>query len=353
MKITQEQAKLFDNKCKEIDAHGFFQFLKKTKIHDTPFIDIISEIGVNLNINPSTPSPKIKISIDDMESLVIEFFASLSKDLGNKVKFMFSKNNPDYHIQYKNVKREDKRSSSVGHHDRNTYLDFTMIIHGDYSIDDLISLAHESSHAISSHHLHTLELIKNNALDHEINSYHNKRFDPIFDSAGEIESHIIEELFLIFLSEKNIIDDSFILDYRNNKLISMLNNINTVTEEYDIISRLPCPITCDSLNNLVYELQSNNNKTLLRRGEEMLVDKPLSKHRFRYIIAQIIATSWIEMYDKQDKTTKKKMLKTYEKYLNNTHDLDIFKTCEFLLDENLENTLLDFLQNLKENKVNL
>ncbi len=353
MQITQHQADIFNEKCKKIKAHGFIHFLKNTKIENSSLLYIISELGANLHVSPSTPPPKLNITIDEMKALVIEFFYTLSNKLGDEVKALFTDGNPNYNINFINVPAKDHRSSGVGHRDHNTYIDFTLYLHGGIVMDDLITLAHESSHAISSHHLHDLELILNNSSQKEIDEYHSMRFQPEHDSVGEIESHIVEELFLEFLLKKKFVTTEFIDEYHNNKLLSMLNNINTVMEESSIISKLPCPITLNSLNALLNELQKDKNHTLIKRGERMFVDNPKCKHFFRYIIAQIVSDSWYELYLSADKKTKKEMIKTFEKYLNHTHEINIFRASEILLNNKLENTLMDYLQNLKTNNVSI
>lgn len=353
MNFDKDFARELDEKCAQVDAHRFYAFLNNNKVKNYTWIDNLQYLNRNLSWTKDCgKKKKTKLTPKEQEAYVTEFFSKISKDLGDKSRAIFSRQDDKYKITYHQVKEGDNNSSSVGHSDKNKHLDFNLYFHG--TLDDMRTLAHETSHAMSAHHIKLIDLIRSNAPDIEIREYLDKRKNFQYDCVGEIESHITEHLFNQFMLGKGLISEDDILDYSAREANSLINNLNLILEENEIISQLNCPVDFASVDKLTKHLTKDNNQVLLDRIVKMkerdFSDNTHGKYRFRYVVARLVSDVWIERYNEcTNKQERQDMLDNFATYLSKTDNLTINEACQFLLGVELEKCAEEYMDNLQNN----
>lgn len=348
LKITEKYAKEFDKKCAMAKSHDFLRFLSEPDYNNISLLDLIARVENTINIKPHKSDRNFKLNKTVISSYMNEFFSLYMPEKANEIKLILNRTHPFFldkrgkpHINFICTKKGDKRSSSVGHHGRNDFLEFNVFIHN--SIDDLRTTAHELSHAISSHHQYEIQNIRANK------PLKNKNFSK--DCMGEIESLLTEKLFNKYLVSKGIYTNEDLENYENQQQDGLLHDINLIREERDIIKELSCPVTFESLDKLAIKLQKQNKNRLIDRIMKMHDDKTkYSSYQFRYVVGRIVADQWIKEFDKKYET-QSVMLEKFQAYLDKTHELNLDKACEELLNKNFECVVEDYiLDKVNENK---
>lgn len=346
LKITKKYAQEFDKKCARTDSHGFLRFLTEPDVHNVSLLDLIAQVEDVIKFKPATHDIDIKLDEQTISKCMQKFYSQYMPQKVEQVKQILDKTHPYFidrdggsHVCFIPVKQGDSRSSNVGHSGRKSFLEFNVYIHN--SLDDLRTTAHELSHALSSHHQHIIEMLRSNAPMSEVDKFTHKGFES--DCIGEIESHITERLFNRFLVESGLYTKKDLENYENQQQASLLSEINLIREERDIIKNLSCPVSYESLDKLVKNLQQNHNDKLLERVEKMHDDNKSSGKMFRYVVGRIVADQWIKKFDAQDEQSQKNMLDNFQRFLDKTAELDLDSACESLLDQNFSSVVEDYI----------
>lgn len=354
-KITKQYAKEFDEKCAKSKSHEFLRFITEPDSNDISLLDLLAQVENTIKFKPSRLDRDFQLTEQSISNCMNEFFSLYLPKKSEQVKQILDKKHLYFtdqdgmvHVNFIPVKQGDFHSSNVGHSGRNSFLEFNVYIHN--SLDDLRTTAHELSHAVSSHHQHLIEMYRSNASMQEIDKYTQKCFAR--DCVGEIESYIIEKLFNNFLLMKGLYSKEDLNNYENQQQASLLNEINLIREERDIIKNLSCPVSFESLDYLVGELQENNCNRLIERIEKMHNDKKCSSYMFRYVVGRVVADQWMKRFEKaHDQQTQIEMLDKFQNYLDNTHEYSLDSACENLLGHNfncvVENYVMDKVNETK------
>ena len=138
---------------------------------------------------------------------------------------------------------------------------------------------------------------------------------------------------------------------------SFNSNLNQVSEEYQVLSHLPCPITYEAAIEYAQKLLTEKSYNLLGRMHKMsekfnpkIENTPVkSEYAMRYILAEIVATEWIEVYEKSNKNERQQMKQQFVEYLSKTADFNIEDASQFLLNKSLAEAIGDFLSALQNN----
>ena len=359
LKITKQYADEFDKKCAKANSHGFLRFLTEPNIDNVSLLDLISQIENSIQWKPVKDDREIDLDKEKITKCMNEFFSKYLPKKAEEIGKILNGTHPYFidreggvHVNFIPSKKGDGHSGNVGHSDRRTYLEFNVYIHN--SLDDLRTIAHELGHAISSHHKHLIELIRKDAPSKEIDKYSQKSFER--DCIGEIESHITERLFNRFLLEKDICSKEDLKNYEFGQQASLISEINLIREEKDIISELSCPVSYESLNRLVKNLEKRHQDRLLERVEKMHDgNNRYSAYMFRYIVGRVVSEQWMKKFERlKDEKAKEQMLNNFQNYLDKTYKLDLNSACEELLNENfacvVEDYVLDKVNEKKEQR---
>lgn len=345
--VTKQYAQEFDLKCAKVNAHGFLKFLTETDSNNISLLDLIAQVEDTIVFEPAKDDRDIELNEQNISNCINEFFSIYMPQKAEQVRQILNKTHPYFidsdggtHVNFIPVKKGDTHSSSVGHSGTHSFLDFNVYIHN--SLDDLRTTAHELGHALSSHHQHLIKMLRSNVSTQEIDKYTQKSFKK--DCVGEIESYIIEQLFNRFLIKKGLYTKADLENYQKSQQASLLSEINLVREERYIIKGLSCPVSYESLDNLVNSLQKNNQNRLVERIKKMHDDDKCSSYMFRYIVGRIVADQWIRNFEKAtDRQTQVEMLNNFQAYLDKTHKLDLDSACEDLLGQNFACVVEDYI----------
>lgn len=347
----------------DICAFSYNKFLN-AKFNDFCIMDAIYLLERNVPYDNACPKEigTKKLTLKQQISLVVEFFSMFGFD---SVESILNGNNPLYKI---NFTQKEKTSGSVGHSNYNEFLEF------DFEYNETVHsasiLAHEVGHALSNHHLETVNLAKlTNKVESELgkDSKEFKDQRQIFrdfcdskqkfnkDCVGEIESHISEKLFMHFLKEKGVISEQQFNDYITYQNNSLKHNLVLMIEENEILSHVNNSITeqdciylyekfknSSHLNQLLDRIRRMaERKTNPKRSEQ----RAHSEYRFRYVVGEIVSSVWYNKYITASKQNKKKLIDLYKKYLKSTDACTLENCCSLLLGEDYtpESTIMEYL----------
>lgn len=356
-KTANLYVKNLDKNCAIVDAHGFNSFINH-KIDGKSIMDNLKIIQSLLEIE-KLKNIKFDKSYSEQINIVKEFYKTYFPSISETIDSIIDNKNPDYNVVLQLGKSVH---SSVGHSGFATKLNFVVGLDG--SLEGMITLVHELSHAISAHHTETISQTKainskdlsnqeKNELIAKFNEFCKHKSDFDIDCIGEIESHIVENLFVQYLLDKKIISQENYDTYFLSRKISLNNNLNLIFEENEIISNLPCPITYESVLKFIqnkHNEHSSNFKNIINRlkimSERDEKSGKHSKYMYRYVVGEIVSSVWFDKYLTNLKN-KKEMLDKFISYLSNTDKLNINSASEFLINEDFMNCINDYI-NLNE-----
>ena len=341
-KFDTEFARRFADKCRH--SKEFLDFLTASTNGDISKLQSLAIIEDSLKTGPCKHDRDLPFDEKKWTDLVKNFFAKCMPQKAEEAKQILDKTHPYFidengnsHVQFIQVPKGDRRSSSVGQNGSNMYLNFDIYIHG--SLDDLRTTAHETSHALSSHHQHLIQLIRSGVSKKEIEDY--TRFKADAQSVGEIESHIVEALFNQYLLSNNIYTQEDMQNYEQGARNSLQHDINVVRQESDIIRDLNGDMSEKSLNKLYTNYMRTGKKQLASRIEK-IVSESNSSHMFRYVVGRVVADRWIDKFNNSTKTEKEQMLTAFQNYLDHTHEMTVDKACQTLLGANFVSLAQDY-----------
>ncbi len=347
-----------NEKCGEVKAHGFNDYLHNARYGGIAPIDHLRNIRKESDdFQRIDREKKLNLSQDELIQIIKDFYKQLNPRLYKKVETIFDKNNPDYKVEIiPNPNDERFGRSFAGHSGNNTYIYVQISLDG--SVEGLRIAAHEAGHAISAHHTKKAELCKQKD-ENEFKNLISYLGRYQVDSIGEIESHIIEYLFMEYLVDKGIISNDAFKNFEAIRHNSLLNNIDLISEEYDILSHVSCPITADSFEQFIKKINTpliktdrfksvmNRSKFMAERCKKNNTHNAYSQYRYRYVIGEIISTLWYEQYSQSSKEQKQEMINNFEAYLSQTDTADLETACHQLVGLGIGQTFDDYIYHLQ------
>ena len=356
----KQMAEQLDKNCAKSNAHGYHKFLKETKLNNTSLIEFIRELQKLSAKNKYNESGKLNLTEQQQFNLTIEFFKNLDEKLGALVESILSRKNKNYKL-----KIDPNGHAHAGHNNKDDFIEIVVDLNG--TLGGFVTLPHELAHAVSTHHTKLLDLVSNiktaeqtrdkqqfEKAENEFNIFTKSLGEYNKDCVGEIESHIVERLFYRFLLKNGVITDADYQNYRVEAMNSFNSNLNQVSEEYQVLSHLPCPITFDAAMEYAQKLLAKKSYNLLGRMHTMADPDPKhdavkSEYAMRYIVAEIVATEWMEIYEQCNKNERQQMKQQFVEYLSKTADFNVEDATQFLLNKSLVQTIEDFLSALQTN----
>ena len=354
----------FNFETRRLDSLNYNVFLNDKFYKNTSIANVIYDLQHHLTFKRVSKLNK-RITNEGSINLVINFFKQLGlKDKIEPIltcknpmfKTLYSKNGQSSYVKY--VGNDKEITFSVG--DLGTYLGVN-------------NLVHESSHAISGHYTKLSNLIKKQNkilntygetseeyINHEnkMIKFLTKSTEPLTDCISEIDTFIMERLFLEYATNNNLISPE-------DKQIVLQDNINDMRQhmliffQEDIIYRTIRKIK-EKENNTHNEISNDEylklKETLSKRqfGKELISrlnfisqrnnsNKYLNniKSKFRYIVAFIFSRVWMDKFLNSKKQEKLKMLEDFKTYLLNNHKHNLHTTLEHLLPNETYETLIN------------
>lgn len=362
----------FNEETRRLDSLNYNIFLNDKFYKDKSIADVLYKLQ---HLVPYKPAKKINkgITIENSIDLVLEFYdqiglkENLEQILTNK------------HPMFETIIDKAIEDSYVRHSTIDPKITFSVGCLGTFY--GAINIAHEGAHAISGYYTKYAKLVdeQNKALTHGlISKEYNLAWDniencikdatqPKKDCTSEINTYIIEKLFLEFAEKKNLISPEDKIFYNNMKSNSIRKDIEIIIEE-EIIYRNIRNIK-EKSDNTINSLSENEYLQLKedlskRKSNKWLIEKlnfiskrqslnkenTNCKFRFRYLVAEIVSTVWIDTYLQSNKKEKQKMIDDFKTFLLNNLDYDIDNTIELLLPNDTYETIINKFVKLVNNK---
>lgn len=333
----QERANKLQEWFVILDGNEYSKFLRSDK-HGN-ILKLLDESKKSVHIDRPQPDRRIDMSKDMKFDFVLEFYKKYMPSKFEEVKSILNGTHPLFidkngktHI---NIRETDKHENFVGHHRDNDFLDLSVCLNG--TVNDLIILPHEISHALSSHH-QTIAIEQRNKTQHKFPPTAQDYFAT--DCVGEIEAFITEKLMLNFLVEKGILSKKDVESYYNKENNSLMYEIDFIKKDDNLVQlskKHGVPINDKSLKAIAEEISTHKQIQELEHLKEKQ-DSPQKNDRyfFRYAAARIVSQQWINVFNASTKEEQKQMLNNFSAYLGKTNNLQLNDACEILLDKSFE-----------------
>jgi len=362
----------FNEETRRLDSLNYNIFLNEKFYKNQSIADVLYKLQYLI---PYKPAKKINkgITIDNSINLVLEFYEQLG--LRENLEPILTNKHP----MFNTIIDKSSEDSYVSHSTIDPKITFSIGNLGTFY--GAINMAHESSHAICGYYTEFAKLVdeQNKALIHGlISKEYNLAWDniekcirdvaqPKKDCISEINTYIIENLFLEFAEKKNLISPEDKISYKNLKSNSIRRDIEVIIEE-ELIYRNIRYIK-EKLNNtnnslfeneylqLKEELSKHNSKEWITKrlnfiSKRQSINKQNTncKFRFRYVVAEIFSTVWMDNYLKSNKKEKQKMIDNFKTFLLNNLDYDIDSMTELLLPNETYETIINKFVELVNSK---
>ncbi len=366
----------FNDETRRLDSLNYNLFLNEKFYKNQSIADVLYKLQ---HLIPFKPAKKINkgITIDNSVDLVLEFYEQLG--LRENLEPILTNKHP----MFNTIIDKSSEDSFVSHSTIDPKITFSVGYLGTFY--GAAHIAHEGAHAISGYYTKFAKLVdeQNKALKHGlISKEYNLAWDnieqcirdvaqPKKDCISEINTYIIEKLFLEFAEKKNLISPEDKISYKNLNSNSIRKDIETIIEEELIYRNIrhikeKSKNTDNALSESEYiELKNilsekDSKKWLIARLNFISKRQSLNKKntngkfRFRYLVAEIVSSVWIDTYTNANKKEKHVMIEDFKNFLLDNHNHTIDTAMELLLpNETYETTINKFVKLVNENKQEL
>lgn len=330
----------------QFGSYEFNDNLHNFKINNKQIIELLKSLR-NENINTvSTLSQerKLNLTIKEQENIVIDFYTSINSIFGEQVYKII--NNLDNRYVY-NITTTQNTAGTMTYF-RGTPKKIDVEIKTDGSILGLRNFAHEIAHAISQSRK-SLYTLSNSNQSLQSMFTHLGQFDV--DCIGEIESYIIEYLFMDYLVSKNIATQHDYDLFLNSRKISFNKCLDYIIDENYILDNLPKDSNMQDLKCFVQKIKSKSSNLYDRLMKRLIFiykrknSLGLSQYHFRYVIGEIVSSNWFEQYLKSNQQEKQEMTNQFISYLSKTDTVNLQDACQHLLNMEIDQTFETYQQN--------
>lgn len=332
-----------------VSVHEFNEHLHSARFAGKSVIEALKDLRFNSNEIIKLPKERnLNLSLEEQEKVVINFYTTLNAELGKKVKDIINKKDNRYVYNFASSEKCEGNTGFRGSSTKKIHIDVT----SDSSVLGLRMLAHELAHGISAEKTTAYNITNNNG-DNESYFKHLGLFNV--DSISEIETLIIEYLFMDYLLNFKIINqqdyDLFLQDRQN----SFTKHLNTNIEESFILDNLPRNFNMQDLEKFTNKLgkgiiKSQKYHTTMKR---LIFDfnrdpnKGYAQYDFRYVVGEIVSTNWYNEYLKSNKQEQQDMIIKFIGYLSKTDTLELSDACKLLLNSGIGDAFTNYQQNIQ------
>lgn len=362
----------FNEETRRLDSLNYNLFLNEKFYKNQSIADVLYKLQCLI---PFKRSKKINkgITIENSINLVLEFYNQLG--LRENLEPILTNKHP----MFNTIINKSSEDSFVSHSTIEPKITFSVGNLGTFY--GAAHIAHEGAHAISGYYTKYAKLVdeQNKALTHGlISKEYNLAWDnieecirdvaqPKKDCISEINTYIIEKLFLEFAENKNLISPEDKIFYKNLKSNTIRKDIETIIEE-ELIYRNIRHIKekSNNTNNALSESEyielknilseKDSKKWLIARLNFISKRQSLNKQnnnckfRFRYLVAEIVSSVWIDTYINANKKDKQQMINDFKNFLLNNHNHNLDTAMELLLPNETYETTINKFVNLVNSK---
>ena len=360
--ISDEDLQILNEYIENSEITSFNSFMSEKFAKNLTFLQAIHELGkVCPSIETNTSRFTTKLTEGQQMQVVIDFFHSLNVDLGLKIEEIFSRNQSTYKVNLISDENDVRYGSNyVAEHAGDSKLDFTVTF--DNRIESMLYLSHELAHATGSRVLEHFEVF-NTAQQDESKydnavEYHELRKKVNIDCVAEVESAIIEKLFLEFILKLKIINKEQYNEFKNKDKNSFKHNLMLILNQCYAFSLLGENVTQESFKEFAHfcNEKQNNYVDLMnfiiskrKQGKTPLSAKPC----FRYVVAEIVSTLWYNKFNQATIPEKRKMIRDFLKFHQGDTSIDITTAVSDLLGMTISEAGKEFYNlTIKENEQN-
>ena len=340
---------VINNKNSHVSAYEFNKYLHYANIAGKPIIEVLKDLRYNSNEIVDIPKERnLKLSLAEQEKIVLEFYNFLNSELGKKAGEIIDKKDNRYIYNFKNGGSCEGNTGFHGSSTKKIHVDVT----SDGSILGLRMLVHELAHGMSAEKTTAYNVTHNNG---DTKSYFKHLGLFNVDSISEIESHIIEYLFMDYLLNNKIINQQDYDLYLQDKQNSFTKHLNTNIEESFVLDNLPRNFTMQDLEKFTNKIgkgiikSKRYHKTMNRLIFDFYRDenKGYAQYDFRYVVGEIVSTNWYEQYIKSNKQEQQEMINKFIEYLSKTDSFELSDACKLLLNTSIGDTITNYQQNIQ------
>ena len=340
---------VINNKNSQVAAHEFNEYLHHAHFAGKSVIEVLKDLRFNSNEIIRLPKEKnLNLSLEEQEKVVIDFYTTLNAELGKKVEVIISKQDNRYIYNFTSSRKCEGNTGFRGSSTKKIHID----VISDGSVLGLRMLAHELAHGISAEKT-TAYNVTNNSGD--VKSYFKRLGLFNVDSISEIETHIIEYLFMDYLLNCNIINQQDYNLFLQNRQNSFTKHLNTNIEESFVLDNLPRNFNMQDLEKFTNKLGKGiiKSKKYHKIMKRLIFDfnrdpnKGYSQYDFRYVVGEIVSTNWYKQYLQSNTQEQQEMIKKFIDYLSKTDSLELSDACKLLLNTSIGDTVTNYQQNMQ------
>jgi len=343
-----------NDKNKQVVAHEFNEYLHFSHIAGKPIIEVLKDLRFNTEEIEDIPEERnLNLTIKEQEKIVIDFYNSLNPNLGKQVDKIINKQDNRYIYNFTNNKNCEGNTGFRGSSTQKIHVD----VSSNGSILGLRMLAHELAHAISAEKTTAYNIVNNNG---DAVSYFKHLGLFNVDSISEIETHIVEYLFMDYLIDKEIINQDDYNLYLKDRRNAFIKHLNTNIEESFILDNLPRNFNMQDLEKFTNKIgkgiikSKRYHKTMKRLIHDYHRDqnKGYAQYDFRYVVGEIVSTNWHEQYLLSNNQEKQEMINKFIEYLSKTDSFELSSACKLLLNTSIGDTITNYQQNIQNTHTN-
>lgn len=353
----------FTANCFFFETESFHKFINNTKFNDISLINWLKRIDENLKVENVEFQKNDKL-FENLRDIVIEFFSTISTKLDTTVKSILENSNQNYKIE---IVSTGKNRTQI--HPKIDYIKILFNLSDD-TLPFYIQIPHELSHAVSSFQTKSIEFTKKikNEKDKDKKKSLQNKFD-LFNkhiakyevkAINEIESFIVEKLYIKFLYDKNIITKEEFENYFKDRLAGVKHQLEEILEENEVLNHLNYRSTIDECKSYITHIhKTKDEKTFWYLIERIIWmseeandtnEYPIcSQYLINYVLAEIVSRVWFDKYENSSDIEQSEMIKNFTKYLSNAYNLNLEKANTFLLNQDFAKIMEDFISIINKN----
>lgn len=208
-----------------------------------------------------------------------------------------------------------------------------ILVRTTHTVDDIITLLHELTHSFSKENANNSKLL-----------------------FGELSSLIMEEKFIEFMLDNNIMNRTEIENYRKIKLMILKNNANSLKLEHDLLKLADS--SEEEIRDYLEKDDELSHETKMKLVKEIISNNEMNYYKsIKYFIGQLIAFNYKKIKPEMIKEIiialsfpEQEVNEAFKKIIDN---VGITLNNDFSLDNNIAEQLTQYLSTIKTEKIEM